>query len=579
MPPSKHRALAAPLTGVGALLGLLAAAGGSVLREPLHADLQMALFAAGLVALCAGMGGAHLFNPRRARPGAPYIALALTLLLAFGLRVVALGERVHLFVDEMHFVEGVIALRADPHTALLEPRPGIAAFSWFYADLQARSVALLGPSLLALRLASAVFGTLTVAAVYLLGVWLGDRRAGLLAALLLATFPPHVHFSRLAFNNIADPFFGTLALACLVRGLRSTPQGRLPWFGVAGVLLALTQYWYEGGKLVYPALIITWAGALLLRGRLQPRAAGRLALGFALATLPLALALASSGARYMPRLEATTPTDYWFTLLFERPGFEALREYVTTGLGPALGHYVVSADGSAFYYGGYTPLILPVLLPFFVWGLAVLIRRGGWLLPGLLLLVALGNSLNSHPDWSARFVVTFPALAVITALGLAASARALARPGRPARRLAGGAAALLALVQIVYYFGPHLHTYNHQVRPERDYQDVIFRARDFPPGTSAVLLTDEAVFLPHFETLSRFWGLDVRFEVAHPLQLTLRSPSRLPMGGDLALFVQPGNTDLLAFVAQALDLPEPQFSPYNVPRSKQYALYYVDADE
>src|SRR5690606_6634794 len=76
-----------------------------------------------------------------------------------------------------------------------------------------------------------------------------------LAALILATLPTHVHFSRLALNNAADPFFGTMALALLARGMHSH---RAADFAMAGAFLGLTQYFYEGGRLVYPILTLIW---------------------------------------------------------------------------------------------------------------------------------------------------------------------------------------------------------------------------------------------------------------------------------------------------------------------------------
>src|SRR5690606_27829994 len=114
---------------------------------------------------------------------------------------------------------------------------------------------ILGHNLTGLRIFSAVFGTLTVPALYLLARELFDRRTALLAALLLATFPPHIHFSRLGLNNIADPLFGVLALAFLVRGLK---RGGLRDYALSGVMLGLTQYFYEGGKLLYPLLFGAW---------------------------------------------------------------------------------------------------------------------------------------------------------------------------------------------------------------------------------------------------------------------------------------------------------------------------------
>src|SRR5690606_24694711 len=80
---------------------------------------------------------------------------------------------------------------------------------------------LLGESLFALRLTSALVGVVTVAAVYWLGLELfRDRRVALVAAALLAISFWHLLFSHLGFRAITQPLLQTLTMGALVRGLR-----------------------------------------------------------------------------------------------------------------------------------------------------------------------------------------------------------------------------------------------------------------------------------------------------------------------------------------------------------------------
>ncbi|MEW5985280.1 MAG: glycosyltransferase family 39 protein [Chloroflexota bacterium] len=113
---------------------------------------------------------------------------------------------------------------------------------------------LLGQSLFSLRLASAFFGLLTVAAAYRAGRELiGDRRVALLGAALLAVSFWHLLFSRLGLRSISQPLLQALTLAALYRSLRSSSFILL---AAAGVLLGLTAYTYLAARLFPLPLVV-----------------------------------------------------------------------------------------------------------------------------------------------------------------------------------------------------------------------------------------------------------------------------------------------------------------------------------
>lgn len=120
-------------------------------------------------------------------------------------------------------------------------------------------MAALGPTELAVRLTAALWGTATVLAMFCLGRALMGPLTGLVAALLLAVCPWHLHFSRIGFELIAFPFFFTCALTCLVRWT----QGRRT-LGQAAVLFGLCLYTYVPAKLFVPLFL---AGIALLYWR------------------------------------------------------------------------------------------------------------------------------------------------------------------------------------------------------------------------------------------------------------------------------------------------------------------------
>ncbi|MDX1993720.1 MAG: hypothetical protein SF029_15130, partial [bacterium] len=282
----------------------------------------------------------------------------------------------------------------------------------------------------------------------------------------------------------------------------------------------------------------------------------------------------------------------WLNLLIAPDGVAQFRGYLEDHLAPALLHFVGHPDSSRLYYGGETGLVLPPLVPLLLIGAGVMLRRArGRVLLLIPLLTAFGNSLINVSDASARFVVAFPALAILLAVGIVAVVQwVMRRLNHRAHREHGAglasrswivqaAAAFILLglsLQILYYFGPHLTLYNQQIRPFRDHQDVGWRLADLPPDVQGFLFTDELTFQPHIEGMARFWGRPLNLTITDPYYLLQRGVHYLPRGVDIALFVQPDNRELLNYLDRVFDLPAPQVSPYNVPRDKQYVLFLLD---
>ena len=121
-------------------------------------------------------------------------------------------------------------------------------------------VRLFGLSEFSVRLTAALFGVATVLGMGLLGRIVFGSAGGLIAALLLALVPWHVHFSRIAFELIAFPCVFIFAFAALAAGVR----GRRRWLLVAGPLFALCFYAYAPSKLFVPVFLL---GALLAYAR------------------------------------------------------------------------------------------------------------------------------------------------------------------------------------------------------------------------------------------------------------------------------------------------------------------------
>jgi 4-amino-4-deoxy-L-arabinose transferase-like glycosyltransferase len=104
-----------------------------------------------------------------------------------------------------------------------------------------------------LHLASALFGTLTIIAVYFVAQELYGQTAGLLAALLLAVNRWHIVLSRTGFRASTMPLFTALALYTFIHALRT----RRPIdFGWAGVAVGMGIYSYRSFLFVPVAMVL-----------------------------------------------------------------------------------------------------------------------------------------------------------------------------------------------------------------------------------------------------------------------------------------------------------------------------------
>jgi mannosyltransferase len=149
-----------------------------------------------------------------------------------------------------------------------------------------------GTGAVGLRSLSAAFGTLTVVFAYLAGREFASRRAGLIAALLVAVNPYLIWYSQEARSYGALVMFGTLGLYFFARARRGHARGPLIGWAVASGLALMTHY--------FAVFFIVPEGLLLLLGSPPARRRGTVAAVAAvalagLATAPLAIVQEGSG--------------------------------------------------------------------------------------------------------------------------------------------------------------------------------------------------------------------------------------------------------------------------------------------
>ena len=191
------------------------------------------------------------------------VAAALFLFVfAFAVRIWAGIDRVPGFLDSDEASTGI-----DGRASFAGGRSALFGFwemgnpnlTLFVSQLAALPF---GEGLKALRLGSALLGSLAVVLLFDFGRRLIGTRAALLAALFLAVNHVFVHFSRVGQIYIDTPFFASLVLALLLRVLTGGSFLALTAAGVALGLGAATYISTEILPLVVAVTLLGWAMTL-----------------------------------------------------------------------------------------------------------------------------------------------------------------------------------------------------------------------------------------------------------------------------------------------------------------------------
>src|SRR5882724_4139238 len=180
--------------------------------------------------------------------------LILILALAIVLRLYALGSIPHGFTNDE--AQDGLSGRQAIEQGLRVFYPENNGREGLYINLTTPFLLLLGNTVFAIRLPSAIFGILTVWLTYLLGKRLFSRRVGLLGALFVATSTWHLFNSRLTSRANAAPMFLALTLYLMFLTADRIRAGR-PYLAsalLAGVAYGLGFHTYTSFRLT-PALI------------------------------------------------------------------------------------------------------------------------------------------------------------------------------------------------------------------------------------------------------------------------------------------------------------------------------------
>jgi 4-amino-4-deoxy-L-arabinose transferase-like glycosyltransferase len=305
------------------------------------------------------------------------------------------------------------------------------------------SIQIFGRTFTALRMPGVIAGTLAILATYALIAIRSDRRTALFTALLLSGFHFHLHWSRLALNNIWDTLWIPLTLAAFAYGWQSRWSGGA---ALAGAALGLSMYFYVGSRIaifLIPILVIQ-----LWREQTDHRQlivhTGKLLAVAAVAALPLVIFALDNTDLFLSRAtvnwtlsEQISKTTGWWPVVkllanqawISFAGFYTFSEHAAfykSGV-----PFMIGFAGIFFLVGIFWAMYRRKMLPIF-W-LALTIFFGAFLIPG--------------PPGTSHIIPAVPAMVWLAAMPLSAMEK------NGYKRLVPILLLLMIATDIFFYFG------------------------------------------------------------------------------------------------------------------------------
>ncbi len=443
---------------------------------------------------------------------------------------------------------------------------------------------LFGFSVDSLRVMSALVGTAAIPALFVLAWHISGRRVALIAALLLATFPYHLHYSRVALPIAWDTFTYPAALGAFWWGMRRDSQSLYP-FALAGLIGGFGQYPYTGSRLL-PILIGIFLLTLALFEREWLRRKGSGLIVMALVFLVVASPHYLTGLRDPDAFNARLNQ----VGILQNGWLEA--ESAIRGEGELLilwDQFRRALFGFAFFddrtstWGPGTPLAPPLLSLGLFFGLAVSLRRwrepGIWLLHGWFWAVILtGGVLTLDPPSSNRLVAITPVVSLFAAAGWNAVATALASAlpsdkrsviGALVAGLLVGATALAGVYAHQRYLDSNRFGGNEALIATMVGRDLAQR----PQNTTLIMLTPPRLYAD-ISPLALLTPGYHRHNVTEPLTAPLVN---LPASGDLMFVILPERAEEMHIILQTF--PQAQPREVHAPDNAELLYHQIVVDQ
>ena len=284
------------------------------------------------------------------------------------------------------------------------------------------SLLILGKSIFAVRLVSALQGTLSILFLYLLARELFGRMVATLAAGFLVAFTYHLQFSRIGVNNIIDSLTVCFVLWLTLRAIRKGQIHDYCWAGLSG---GLAFYTYVGSRLVFAlAVFVLLYTVFCQRGYLRDQFI-HIGIFFGsaiMAITPLAYYFIHHPDVFMTRMgQESIFLNHWLVNTSERTGTSIptiiWKQFIDTVLvfiaKPPVGNFFNSSEpylsvlGSIFFVFGMVYAVMKISEPRMV---TVLV----W----FWVVIFLGGVFTLSPPANTRLTMTTPAVAIFLALGI-----------------------------------------------------------------------------------------------------------------------------------------------------------------
>jgi 4-amino-4-deoxy-L-arabinose transferase-like glycosyltransferase len=321
-------------------------------------------------------------------------------------------------------------------------------------------IALFGPDIVGARAWSAIQGVVAVPLVYLLGKRMFARDVGLLAAMLLATWHLHIHFSRVAVNNGGDAFFALLVFWLVYR---ASATGRVTDYLWAGLAAGATWYSYVGTRLVFLLAVGFLAYDVLRQKRLPPAHwRGLLTFGGVVAVVagPQLVFFQRHPDIFMARMsQVGIVQSGWLareSAMLGVPALHLVADHIRRAF-----LVFISLDAGGGFYNAPGPLLSRGAAVLFVLGLGyatlrLLDRRYLLLVVWFWSVVILGGAMTVDVPNAGRLMLAAPAVCLLIALGLRLVVDAMSRSGllsaTQGRALAGVVVVVIGLSSANFYF-------------------------------------------------------------------------------------------------------------------------------
>ena len=373
--------------------------------------------------------------------------------------------------------------------------------NWSFVPTAAAE-ALVGRGIVAIRMPSALAGTLAVFCTYLAGRRLFTPAVGLVAAAVLAALPYHVHFSRLGFHNVHDSLMAPFVIWLVAGALGTRDAVR---YYRAGAVAGLCVYTYAGTRLVLLLAVSFVAAAGLADWRRGRRGGLRNLSVFSFAALvsagPQLAFFAAHPDIFIGRLaQEGIFLNGWVSQqleagrgLWEILAEQAGRTFLVFVASPAIGNLFNAPRP-------YLDVLASVL---FLAGAAHAVtalreRRHLIVLAWFSSVLVLGGVLTMHPPAHTRLLMALPPAAMLVALGATTALEharhlQLIRPGLVAPALTA-VVGVIGLQDAVFY----MHEYRSRAYFEdanSEYaMEVGLMARSFGPDTQVFVVGAPRVF-------------------------------------------------------------------------------------